>query len=488
MTRKTIAAVLLLGAALASCRRGPSPSAPVRYRTPSGDGVWFEEGVDGADAELEGLVERSGFSWVILPWAKLARGENRWIVSRRAASVRPFTRLPVSLVIETDAAALAVLTSGDTSTRLALENALGQAAREALDGAGAANGIHFDFPFSPDSAAAFAKVLRGVKRRLPSGVFLSVTVRSAVSGPGRGKWLALARAADGMVAMVWGLGDAAEPAATDAFATSWWAGYAPGARGWSRDRSGVATGPYSDDVLARLSDERDLEFRHDMTIFEPSLMTFLLAPHRPVAAAARTFRNGDVVSFRQPSVKDMVSSVRGDGAGRKFLRGRVLAVPGRSEAERLFPITAWKDVRSGKTPLPALRVSLASGPGFVDLSAENASPHASGVSRTNNWIELDLAVRRLREVRPGGFDRFDLAAGSGRATTPGRASRVLFYETLIGPFEKIEPARIVLAGPLSAGCCRYRVHLLASTGEEITTDWTETASVREPGNAKRESN
>jgi hypothetical protein len=48
---------------------------------------------------------------------------------------------------------------------------------------------------------------------------------------------------------------------------------------------------------------------------------------------------------------------------------------------------------------------------------------------------------------------------------------VRFFEALVGPHEKIEPATIVLRPPIPAGCCRYRYHLLAVTGQEIATDW-----------------
>jgi hypothetical protein len=76
-------------------------------------------------------------------------------------------------------------------------------------------------------------------------------------------------------------------------------------------------------------------------------------------------------------------------------------------------------------------------------------------------------------VRPGGFDRYEVFGSNGRPVSLGRAARLRFYETLIGPSERIEPAAILVPRGAPPGCCRFRLHLLAATGTEFATDWTE---------------
>jgi hypothetical protein len=88
-----------------------------------------------------------------------------------------------------------------------------------------------------------------------------------------------------------------------------------------------------------------------------------------------------------------------------------------------------------------------------------------------NWIEVDLDRPGVRDIRPGGFDRYEVYAANGRRVSLGRAQRVRFYETLVGPFEKIAPAVIVTLRPPPPRCCRFRLHLLAAAGPEVAADW-----------------
>jgi hypothetical protein len=57
--------------------------------------------------------------------------------------------------------------------------------------------------------------------------------------------------------------------------------------------------------------------------------------------------------------------------------------------------------------------------------------------------------------------------------TPGRASSVRLFETVIAPLETVTPARIVVRGGLPKGCCRYRVHAVSAAGPEVASDWIE---------------
>jgi hypothetical protein len=128
------------------------------------------------------------------------------------------------------------------------------------------------------------------------------------------------------------------------------------------------------------------------------------------------------------------------------------------------------EVLRGGSLDPALRVSLGRSAGTVTVSAENASPMPSALSRASNWIEVDLGRPGIRDVRNAGFDRYEVYSASGARVSLGRASRVRFYELLLGPHEKIQQAVIVVRPPVPASCCRYRYHLLSATGQEIAAE------------------
>jgi hypothetical protein len=102
----------------------------------------------------------------------------------------------------------------------------------------------------------------------------------------------------------------------------------------------------------------------------------------------------------------------------------------------------------------------------------NRSHQATVVSRVANWIEVDVAPARPAEVQLGGFDRYEVYDSSGRPVSPGRATRVRLFETLIAPMETVTPARIVVRGSLPAGCCRFRLHASAASGPEVATEWS----------------
>lgn len=142
------------------------------------------------------------------------------------------------------------------------------------------------------------------------------------------------------------------------------------------------------------------------------------------------------------------------------------------------------EILLGHSLSPDLRVSIERGAGSVAVSAQNLSPLPSILSRTMNWIEVDLDRPGVRDIRPGGFDRYEVFTAGGRRMSLGRAQRVRFYETLVGPFEKIAPAVIVTLRPPPDVCCRFRLHLLAAAGPEVAADWQNTggsAGGRSPG-------
>lgn len=454
---------------------GCSRREPTQTEKPlAGDAVWFPDGVGAADADVESLLTRGGFSSVFLPASRLTRQSGKWIASPPAPPERPFSRVPVCLVIEGDDAVEAALGSPQTNAMAGMAEAIWLGIKTALREAprfGSVKAVHLDLPYPADAVEAYGKVVQEVRAKLPRGILLSISLRFAPSREQKKTWKPLQAAADAFVAMLFGEGKTTDPVAADQLQKPWWAGYDPAARGQWTDAEGGDRGSVEESVLARLSDDPSVDFADELTLKDESSATFFLKPRHPISLGERTFAVGDHVSFRQPALSDLIYHLGVDLAGRRFVRGRVILLRGRSDSERIFTLAALNDILLGRRLQPDVRVSVESGRGFVRVSAENASPHASVVSRMSNWIDVDLPWGGIQDVQAGGFDRFEVFAPDGRAVTLGRATRVRFYETLIAPLERIEPARITVRGSVPAGCCSTRIHVLAASGAEIATGW-----------------
>ncbi|HXM79078.1 MAG TPA: hypothetical protein VOA00_07590 [Thermoanaerobaculia bacterium] len=461
--------VLGMAAALsAGCSRSKSRGAP---SLPASDAVWFEEGVAEGAPETETELSSGGFGSVFLPAAVLVRDGTRW-ASKEAAPPpeRPFDKLPVTLVISAGAEARKALS--DPGTASALGDAAWLAARAAMNAGprfGRVSGIHLDFPFAPQDALAYAAVLQALRAKLPRTTLLTWSLRFAPSQEQLPALRNVAGVADGAVAFVFGEGAAADPASTDGMGFPWLAGFAPAARGKVASAEGEeATLP--ERVLARLTDDARVEFANDMTFKEESASTFLLTPREALAVGDFRFQPEEKIRFRQPSLSDMIYRLGAGLAGRRHFRGRVVLVSGRREADRIFTVAALNDILLGHPLDPDLRVSIGAIRGGVTLAAENPTPHASLVSRLSNWVEVDLPGADIVDVKPGGFDRYEVFGPQGEPVTLRRGVRLRFFETLVGPFEKIEPATILMRHPPADGCCAHRIHVASSTGAEVARE------------------
>src|SRR5262249_2472573 len=149
---------------------------------PSGNGVWFAEGFDGeADqAQAETALRRGGFSWVLLPAARLERRGNRWVILRLAPPPRPMVGFVVSPVVTGGKAPAPALASQEASARRALEDALVLAVQTVLQNEarrGPLGGVHLDLPLTAETATPCAVILRRMRSRIPSGLFLSLTLK-----------------------------------------------------------------------------------------------------------------------------------------------------------------------------------------------------------------------------------------------------------------------------------------------------------------------
>jgi hypothetical protein len=450
------------------CRKAPSS---ISARLPAGDAVWLSDGTDDGGGETEAAISRAGFGSVFVPAARLVREGDRWSSVPVPPPAAPFSKLPVTLVISSGDEAAASLATGPQGDA-ALGDAAWLAAKAALrDGAkyGRLRGVHLDFPFAAANAEAYATVLRGLHSKLPPEILLTQSLRISPPAEQREAMHKAGEASDGWVAFLFGEGGVTDAAAVDGLERPWLAAYSPAAAGHAANLQGEDR-IVPESVLATLTDDPRVEFSHDLTLKEESASAFLLTPHAPVSAGGFSFRAGDRVRFRQPSLSDMVYRFGADLAGKRFVRGRVVLLSGRTEKQRIFTAAALSDILLGRPLNTDLRVSIEAAKGSVTLGAENPTPHASLVSRTSNWVEVELPDGGIADVKAGGFDRFEVFGPDGGAVTLGRATRLRFFETLVSPWEKIEPARIVIRKPPRKDCCVHRIHVLSSAGAEVSRE------------------
>jgi hypothetical protein len=461
-------AAALLGAA--TCKKKPSAASG---RLPASDAVWLADGTDDGGGDTEAAILRGGFGSVFVPVTRLSQEGGRWSAVAVAPPAAPFSRLPVTLVISAGDEAAAALAAPQGAT--ALGDAVWLAAKAALRDAarfGRVRGIHLDVPFAAANAETFGSLLRGLRSKLPPEILLTQTLRASFTTEQQEAMRKAGSASDGWVAFLFGEGGGADAAAADGLERPWLAAYSPAAAG--RAGSGDNERVVPESVLALLTDDPRVELSHDLTLKEESASAFLLTPHAPVSAGGFSFRPGDSVRFRQPSLSDMVYRFGADLAGKRFVRGRVVLLSGRSEPQRIFTAAALSDILLGRPLNTDLRVSIETAKGVVTLAAENPTPHASLVSRTSNWIEIELPDGGISDVKAGGFDRFEVFGPEGGAVTLGRATRLRFFETLVSPWEKIEAARILVRKRPRKDCCVYRIHVLSSAGAEVTREGEKT--------------
>lgn len=468
----------------AGCSRAKSADTA---RLPAADGVWFEEGVIEGSPETETALLRGGFGSVFLPVVALLRDGSHWTAKEASPPARPFEKVPVTLIVSAGEDAQAAL--ADPAGVSSLDDAVWLACKAALRGGGGRfgrlRGIHLDVPFSAREAVAYAALLQRLRSKLPRETLLTYSLRFPPSEEERPGLRKIAETTDGALAFVFGDGSTADPVTTDQLEAPWLATYAPAARGRWTPAGGVERA-VPERVLARLTDDPRAEFAHDLTLKEESASAFVVTAHEPVSVDDFRLRKEDRVRFRQPSLSDMAYRLGADLAGRRHVRGRVVLLSGRTEAERVFTLAALDDILLGHPLSADLRISIEAGRDAVTIGAENPTPHASLISRTSNWVEIDLPGGGIADVRPGGFDRFEVFGPDGAAVSLGRATRVRFFETLVGPLEKIEPARIVVRRPPAKNCCAHRVHVLSSAGAEVSREGdAETTPAPSPAPAGR---
>src|SRR5262249_52999417 len=155
-----------------------------------------------------------------------------------------------------------------------------------------------------------------------------------------------------------------------------------------KGRDGAQKGTLPEGFLKRLSDDpASLRFQHDMEVEERAGFGYEFRFRRALLLDGRQFAAGDEVVFRHPFVTDLVRGIGRDTTGRPNAAGRIFRLSGTSDADRIFTLPALAQVLRGGSLDPVLHVSVGSSSGTITVSAENASPMPSALSRTANWIE-----------------------------------------------------------------------------------------------------
>lgn len=476
------ALVLLLAVSCASCAKrtaGPKPPEPLR-----GDAVWFADGVSGDDAALEESLLRFRCAAVFLPARRIADNGADWSATDAPAPPQPFARIPVVLVIGAGSDPLAGRSEEQQKKFGAFLAREMSAALSRGTAFGPVRGVHLDLPFSVATAEAHAGALREARSLLSHGLSRRSNAAPAPAAEIPVSWSlrqplpaddkqreavrALVSRTDGLVAFVFGGDDSADPALTDSLGKLWWAGYSPSGAGVIRKASGETGGRVDEGDLETLANDPRMEFLQELPWNQGRGWEFSFRARRKVG----TLDPGDSVAFVLPSLSDMMARFPEDRAGRRFHRGRVVVFRGHSDSQRLFSSAALEDAFAGRPTVPGLRLwTEPAGGRVLRLQCENPTPHASVVSRVQNWVEVDISPARIGDLETGGFERWEAYDGSGRRVSPGRASRLRLFETFVAPLERFEPARLAVRGNLPSPCCRVRIHLAAATGGEVVTDW-----------------
>lgn len=479
MKRRRLTLVAALAAAVfaGGCRKAPAPvrAGEAARRAPKGDIIWLMDPAGPGEPGLEQQLERLGAVALFLPAGRVDLDSGRWTLRLDAPPAHRFERTPVVLVLRAGEALAGAFTGPNAPDAVAIAGSVGPVLAEAAQAGayGRVIGVHLDFAFGPAGAGRYAQLVEALRKSVP-GAFLSISVRALPRIDDERKQVEpLFASADALVAFVFGAGPRVDPVAMDAARRPWWAAYDTRAPGVLVGPNGEARGNVPERFLDALSGNPRVEFENDLSANDASVTAFTLTMRGPVRLDGAALAVGDRISFRLPAINEMLFQLGSNLAGKQFALGRAILFDGASEAQRVFSFAAFEDVLLGRSLVPVLEgIVRPAGRNAVAVELVNRSHQATVVSRVANWIEVDLSPARPADVQLGGFDRYEVYDAGERPVSPGRATRVRLFETLVAPMETVTPARIVVRGSLPPGCCRFRLHASAASGPEITTDWS----------------
>jgi hypothetical protein len=479
-TLRVAVAAVASSVLLVSCGRAPEKStaeAPRAAAPPKGDAVWFLDSAGAAEAGTDERLTRLSAAALFLPAGTLGLAGGSPTFEPAPSPSRATGAPPVVLVVRADASIAPALGIEGGFDPASTADLLAQKLQPLLalgGGFGRVIGVHLDFPFSATSAKHSGELVTALKSRL-SAVFVSIAAPFSPSTEEARKALQpLTSVADALVAPIFGFDERADPGAIDSLGRPWWAAFGASAHGTIVSASSGRTSAASEAWLDRLIGNPNVDFENDLSVPDASFTAFQLVVRGPVKIDDVYLEPGDRVSYRVPALAEMLFQLGSMMAGKRHSLGRLLVFDGKVEAERVFPVAAFEDVLLGRSLVPVLQVTVSpAGRNAIAVEAVNRTTHASIPSRSSNWVEVDVAPARAGDVALGGFDRYATFDGNEQPVTPGRASRVRLFETLIVPNEVISAARIPLRGRMPERCCRYRTHLIAASGSEETSGWIE---------------
>jgi hypothetical protein len=477
MRRSTLIAALAAAAFAGGCRKAPAPVLGARAvrQAPRGDVIWLMDPSGPGEPGLEQQLERLGAAALFLPGGQVELDSGLWALPLDGPPAHRLERIPVVLVLRAGEALAGAFTGPNPPEAAAIAASVGPVLAEAVRAGayGRVIGVHLDFAFAPAGAKRYAELVEALRKSVP-GTLVSISVRALPRTDDERKQVEpLFTSADALVAFVFGAGPRVDPVAMDAVHRPWWAAYDTRTPGVLLGPSGELRGNVPARFLDALSGNPRVDFENDLSANDASVTAFTLTMRGPVRLDGVALGAKDRISFRIPSINEMLSQLGSSLAGKRFALGRAILFDGASEADRVFSLAAFEDVLLGRSLAPALEGSvLPAGRNAVAVELVNRSHQATVVSRVANWIEVDLSPARPADVQLGGFDRYEVYDAGERPVSPGRATRVRLFETLVAPMEAVAPARISVRGSLPAGCCRFRLHASAASGPDVTAGWS----------------
>jgi hypothetical protein len=474
--RRGLAGASIALAALSACRRAPVAAAAGSTRAPKGDAVWFADPAAAGEPGIEDSLRRIGAVALFLPAGEVALESGRWTLRPDAPPPRRLEGVPAVLVLRARPELAGALGGEKGASAKAMAGAVAAALKPALAAAGPYGrvvGVHLDFPFTNAAAPGYVAFVQALRAALPTGTFVSIALASPpFADADRKKVQALLEASDALVAFAFRDGETTSPQVVDALKRPWWPAFGTAGHGVRSSADGSPAEGVAESLFDPLSGSPRVDLANDLSQNDASVSSFHIGVREPAHVEGLSLTPGDRIDFRLPSQTEMLFQLGSVLAGKHFALGRLIQFEGSSDAERLLPVAAFEDVLLGRSLAPQLEItSEALGRNAVTVSAVNRSPHASIVSRVSNWVEVDVAPAHPADVQLGGFDRYEVYDSNGRPVTPGRATRVRLYETLVGPRESLTAARIVVRGALPKACCPYRLRTIAAAGPEVVTDW-----------------
>jgi hypothetical protein len=417
-------------------------------RIPSGIAIEFTDGAAAVPRELEARLLRIGVDGLFVPAVRLVADGNGARVEGIAPPEAPYLA-PVYLEAVGAGELAPYFAEKGRRAGEVLWRALTAAAESGRYGRVA--GLHLALGI-PGEGEGFGKALAVLRRRMPDSWTLSTEIRAPLRGQAAGRWASWRRYLDFAVPWVFGrLGrpGGGPPASADVGRLSRSAvpllpGYAP--QGWGAvEAAGRPDTWLPDSVVNELSENPRFDFSFGDVLGDPdeNVYVFTATGASRGGPAGVSWRVGDRVTFRERRTADFVRAL----AASRSRRARIVRLESLADGRHLIGFAVLEDILLGRPVRPALSITRLGTTREASLVVLNASAECSELSRLHNWVEIRVEGGPVADVRPGGFDRYEIFDAAGRPADPARARRIRFYENFIAPGESITSGPIRLRAP-----------------------------------------